>query len=138
LDVRNEDDVRWLYALIWPEHTERRSLLESAVSVAKANPPTLFEGDALAELPSITEKVPTEEQLCLFNTHVLYQLTPEQRDAFAEVVDQIGRGRDLFWIDCEWYGEEPEVQFTEYADGEKTSDVFANYDAHGRWIERIV
>ena len=69
------------------------------------------------------------------NTHVLYQLTPAQREELTDVVKHIGCDRDLFWLDCEWYEEEPEVRFTEYVDGERTTNVLANYDAHGRWIE---
>lgn len=135
LDVRDEADVRWLRALVWPEHDDRRALLEGAISVARETPPTLVAGDAIEELGSVCERVPDDERLCLFNTHSLYQLTPAQRDEFAEEVDRVGRTRDLFWVDCEWYGAVPEVRFTEYADGERKTAVLARYDAHGRWIE---
>lgn len=135
LDIRSSDDVRWLRALIWPEHVERRSLLEGAVSIARETPPTLIEGDAIEALGSVSERVPRDEQLCVFNTHTLYQLTPDQRDEFAKQVDRVGRDRNLFWVDCEWYEEVPEVRLHEYADSERQTTVLAFYDAHGRWIE---
>ena len=135
LDVRDEDDVRWLRALIWPEHEERRDMIKGAISIARESPPELVEGNALTELRNICNEVPKDEQLCLFNTHVLYQFTPQQQETFAELVDEIGRDRDLFWANCEWHGDEPEVRFIEYTDGAKSTDVLALYDAHGRWIE---
>jgi hypothetical protein len=50
LRIEDDEDVRWLRALVWPEHAERRRLLENAVSVARASPPKLIEGDALTDL----------------------------------------------------------------------------------------
>jgi hypothetical protein len=47
IDVGNPGDVRWLLALTWPEHEERRALLRHAVSVASDHPPALRAGDAL-------------------------------------------------------------------------------------------
>ncbi|UTF52413.1 DUF2332 domain-containing protein [Natronosalvus rutilus] len=135
LDVRNEDDVRWLRALIWPEHEERRNLIEGAVSVARESPPELIEGNALTDLENVCSEVPENEQLCIFNTHVLYQFTVEQQEEFAELFGEIGQSRDLFWANCEWHGDEPEVRFVEYVDGTKSIDVLALYDSHGRWIE---
>lgn len=135
LDVRAPDDVRWLRALVWPEHDDRRSLLEGAIAVARETPPTLVEGDAIETLAAAAERVPVDEQLCVFNTHTLYQLTPEQRDEFAEQVEVIGRERDLFWVDCEWCEDVPEVRLHAYVDGSEETTVLAEYDAHGRWIE---
>ena len=135
LDVRDEDNVRWLRALIWPEHEERRSLIEGAVSVARESPPELIEGNALTDLESVCNRVPEKEQLFIFNTHVLYQLTVEQQEEFAELVDEIGQSRDLFWANCEWHGDEPEVRLVEYKDGIKSTDTVAVYDSHGQWIE---
>lgn len=86
-------------------------------------------------LAAVCERVPGDERLCTFNTHSLYQSTPAQRAGFAAAVDEVGRGRGLFRVDCEWYGELPEARVTEYADGERSTTVLAHYDAHGRWID---
>ena len=134
LDVRNEDDVEWLRALIWPEHGERRALIDGAVAVAHESPPDLVEGDALMELGNLCADVPEDEHLTIFNTHVLYQFTADQRAEFAAAVDELGARRDLSWLNCEWYGEDPEIHFVEYEGGEKSTAVLASYDSHGRWI----
>lgn len=135
LYVTNDEDVRWPRALIWPEHEERRHLLGNAVSVARKSPPELVEGDALTDLRNVCSRIPDDERLCIFNTHTLYQFTAEQRDEFAGEIGKLGRSRDLFWLNCEWYGDEPEARFEEYEDGAKSTDTLALYDSHGQWIE---
>jgi hypothetical protein len=135
LRVSDDEDVRWLRALVWPEHEERRALLESAVSIGRDSPPALVEGNALTDLESVCSRIPESERLCVFNTHALYQLTAEQRDEFADAIDELGGSRDLFWLDCEWYGDEPEVRLVEYVDGVKSTDTLALYDSHGEWLE---
>ena len=135
LDCQDEADAQWLRALVWPEHDERRQLLDGAISLAHDSPPTLIEGDALNELHSVCERVPDDNALCLFNTHVLYQFTSDQQQAFEGLVDELGDTRDLFWANCEWHGETPEVRYVEYTDGDKSTGTLARYDAHGRWLE---
>lgn len=135
LDPHDEADARWLRALIWPEHDERRRLLDGAISLARESPPTLVEGDALNELHAVCERVPDDHALCLFNTHVLYQFTTDQQRAFEGLVNELGETRDLFWANCEWHGETPEVRYVAYTDGDKSTGTLARYDAHGRWLE---
>ncbi|MFC6731117.1 MULTISPECIES: DUF2332 domain-containing protein [unclassified Haladaptatus] len=135
LSVENEADVKWLRALIWPEHESRRERIEAAVSVARESPPELVEGDALADLKTLCNRVPEDEHLCIYNTHVLYQFTEEQQADFAALVADIGQSRDLFWANCEWHGETPEVRYVAYENGEKSAGTLAAYEAHGRWID---
>lgn len=45
LDVRDDADMAWLTALVWPEQDDRRVRRASAVEVARADPPTLVAGD---------------------------------------------------------------------------------------------
>ena len=135
LDVREDEDARWLRALVWPELEDRRSLTEAAISVAREHPPELVRGDAVADLPEACERIPSDEQLCIVNAHTLYQLDPEQQLEFGETVDRIGQTRDLFWIWSEPTGDEAELRFAEYEDGESSTEVLANHDGHGRWLE---
>src|SRR5262249_53551755 len=58
VDVRDEDQIAWLRALVWPEHRERAALLASAVAFAQKNPPRVIRGDALASLPAVLREVP--------------------------------------------------------------------------------
>lgn len=94
LDVTSADDVAWLEALIWPEHTHRRARLLAAAEVAAADPPRLVRGDLVDDLPALAASVPRDATLVVFHTSVLYQVPMEKRLAFADVV------RDLpdHWI----------------------------------------
>lgn len=137
LDVRDEDDARWLRALVWPDLEDRRSYTEAALSVAREHPPELAQGDAVANLRDVCERVPADEKLCVFNTFTLNQLVLERQAEFEEQVDRIGERRDLFWLWCEPAGDRCEVRLVEYEDGESSIELLAYHDAHGRWIEWV-
>jgi hypothetical protein len=47
VDIYNDEDVRWLQALIWPEHTERQEYLRNAIEVARDDPARRIAGDAV-------------------------------------------------------------------------------------------
>ena len=51
VDVMDDDAVRWLETMVWPEQDERRDRLRAAVEVARTDPPYLVRGDLLDELP---------------------------------------------------------------------------------------
>ncbi|GAB3431313.1 DUF2332 domain-containing protein [Flindersiella endophytica] len=97
LDVTKPDDVAWLDALIWPEHTHRRDRLRAASAVAAADPPLLVRGDAVSALPELAAKAPEGATLVVFHTSVLYQMPEPQRTAFADLV----RGLPGHWISVE-------------------------------------
>jgi hypothetical protein len=94
LDVTDPADVAWLEALIWPEHAHRRARLRAAAAVAAADPPLLVRGDLVDDLPALAAQAPAEATLVVFHTSVLYQVSPDRRAAFVDVV------RDLpgHWI----------------------------------------
>jgi hypothetical protein len=48
--VDRPEDMRWLETLIPPERVERRKRLRAAVRIAQADPPAMFEADAIAGL----------------------------------------------------------------------------------------
>lgn len=135
LDVREEDDARWLRALVWPELEERRSLTEAAISVARDHPPQLIQGDALDVLLSTCERVPPDEQLCIVNTHTLYQLSPDEQAEFERLIERIGETRELFWIWDEPTESDSVVGLTTFANGTSSTQILAMHDLHGRWIE---
>lgn len=97
LDVTEDDDLRWLETLIWPEHEHRRQRLRAAADVVRADPPHLVRGDLLAELPALAAQAPRDATLVVFHSSVLYQVPVATQHAFTALV------RDLpgHWISCE-------------------------------------
>jgi hypothetical protein len=89
LDVTDPDDVGWLEALIWPEHSNRRDRLRAAAAVAAADPPELVRGDLVDDLPSLAAKAPGDATLVVFHTSVLYQVPATRRAAFVDLVRRL-------------------------------------------------
>ena len=50
LDVRDDEDVRWLDSLVWPEQTDRFTVLRSAVALARQDPAPIHRGDLTVDL----------------------------------------------------------------------------------------
>jgi hypothetical protein len=83
LDVTDPADLRWLEALVWPEHTHRRARLRAAAALAAAEPPLLMRGDLVDDLPALAALAPADATLVIFHTSMLYQVPPPRRKAFA-------------------------------------------------------
>ncbi len=78
VDVMDDDAVRWLETMVWPEQDERRDRLRAAVEVARTDPPYLVRGDLLDELPSLVEQAPPEATLVVFHSAVVAYLEPRR------------------------------------------------------------
>lgn len=83
LDVRSADDVAWLDALIWPEHDDRRARLNTAVQIARADPPQIVRGDLNEALPALAASAPADATLVVFHTAVLAYLVEAERKRFV-------------------------------------------------------
>ncbi len=91
LNVANDEDVRWLQALVWPGEGERTRLLGEAIAVARRDPPRVMKGDLRRDVKAVAERAPKDATLVVFHTAVLaYVREAADRDAFAENVKQIG------------------------------------------------
>ncbi len=83
LTVRNEADVAWLDALIWPEHDDRRARLRAAVAVARRQPVEIVRGDLNVEIEALVARAPTGATVVVFHTAVLAYLNETDRNRFA-------------------------------------------------------
>lgn len=98
LDVRDPADLAWLDALVWPEHIERRERLHRAAALAAADPPHLVRGDLEDGLSALIAQAPAEATLVVFHSNVLYQVPPDRRARFVDVVRRLDRVR---WVAIE-------------------------------------
>jgi hypothetical protein len=103
LDVRDDEDVRWLESLIWPEQTDRFPLLRGAVEIARAEPPYLVAGNLLRDLPALAAQAPSDATLVVFHSSALAYVEPPGRQAFSETVREL----DACWISNEAPGVVP-------------------------------
>lgn len=89
LDVRDDEDVRWLESLIWPEQTDRFERLRYAVRIARAEPPDLVTGDLLRDLPALAAAAPRDATLVVFHSAVLAYVDSAGRHAFAAMMAEM-------------------------------------------------
>jgi len=118
IDVHDADAVRWLLACVWADHPERRRRLEGAVALARTDPPPLTAGDLVDDLPALLAAAPEDAPLVVFHSAVLSYVSPERRRAFADVLGEVSRRRDVVWLSNEARGIVPEVADLAPATGE--------------------
>src|SRR6476646_7404524 len=53
LDVSSDADMQWLGGLLWPGETGREQRLAGAIAAARRDPPVVYRGDLLTELPAL-------------------------------------------------------------------------------------
>jgi len=134
LDVRDADDVRWLECLLWPGETGRRERLAAAIDTARRDPPPLYRGDLLTDLPGLVRQAPPGATLVIYHSAVLAYVQPPRRGQFAELV----RSLDAVWISNEAPGvvhsvpaPPPETRsFVLIQDGR----TIALTEGHGSWL----
>jgi hypothetical protein len=89
LDVNDEDDLRWLEALVWPEHHKRRQRLLAAAGIARTDPPLLVRGDLLTDVPTLAAHAPEHATLVIFHSAVLTYVAPPARALFVDLVREL-------------------------------------------------
>jgi hypothetical protein len=140
LALANNEDIRWLEALVWPGEEYRVPRLRAAIEVARADPPPLVVGDLRRDLKRLAAEAPSDATLVVYHTAVLaYVREAEDRAAFARSVGDVGG----IWLanegiesipgaPSEPFGEPArEDAFLLCVDG----DPVAWVDSHGTWIE---
>ncbi len=97
LDLADPRTVAWLAACVPPE-AGAATRFAAAVEVARAHPAPSVRGDLLDVLPGVVADLPADALVCLVDTYVHVFLPPDRLAGFHELVDRIGRERDLEWI----------------------------------------
>lgn len=97
LDVADPDDVQWLRTLVWPEQHDRLERLNTAVTLAQADPPHIVRGDLNTHLVGLAAQAPPDATLVVFHTAVLYYVPPPDRTTFVNQVRRL----DAHWISQE-------------------------------------
>jgi tRNA threonylcarbamoyl adenosine modification protein (Sua5/YciO/YrdC/YwlC family) len=90
LDPRDPAAARWLEALVWPEHAERRARLRAALEVARTQPFEVCQGDALALLPELAREAPAEATLVVMHSMALAYFSAEDRRRVADLCRDLG------------------------------------------------
>lgn len=137
LDLNDPDDLRWLEALIWPEQTERRRRLRSAVRIRATVQVDMVRADASSAIGGVLDRLPTAGPAIVFHAFTLNQFPVEARSRFDGALRAASSRRSISRIGLEyWEGTEdwPEVRV-----GLTESDLVPVMQAHphGDWIKAI-
>ena len=134
LDVTDEDDVRWLECLLWPGETGRRERLAAAIETARRDPPRVYCGDLLTDVPALAGQAPPGATLVIYHSAVLAYVDGPQRASFANLV----RTLNAVWISNEGAGVVPGVEVPRHVGGPfvlaRDTAPAALTDGHGTWL----
>lgn len=139
LDVSDDDDVRWLRCLLWPGETGRRERLDAAIATARRDPPPVYRGDLLTDLPGLARQAPADATLVVFHSAVLAYVAPPDRERFARIV----RALNAVWLSNEAPGVGPGTgpgtggrrRRESFVLTENGDSAIALTDGHGTWLE---
>lgn len=137
VDLSDEQEVRWLEALVWRDQPERLERLR-AVRIARREPLRIVEGDLLDELLPLAAEAPANATLVVFHSAVLTYLSPPDRVRFAELV---GSTRAV-WLSNEGPDVLPGLPTAELPTDERSfvlgrdgHTVLALTAPHGGWLD---
>lgn len=136
IDVTDPKALRWLRALIWPEHVERARLMDEALEVAARVPVDVAQGDATVEVESAARRLPTDAARVVFATHALYQIPAEGIEAMlAGIARASDEGPiDLLTMESNGQGSSA-IEWIAFEGGRLASrETIAESDSHGRWL----
>jgi hypothetical protein len=148
IDVTDDEEARWLEACVWPDQADRFHRLVSAIAIARAQPPEILAGDAVASLATGIDRVGAGAHPVITNSWVLNYLTSEARVAYLAELDRLGADRDLSWVYAEAPALVPElpnspdpkdphltvVSMVRWRTGERLVDHLATVHPHGFWM----
>jgi hypothetical protein len=139
LDVTDDDAIRWLRTLVWPEQEQRRSLLDAAVTIASSAPPHLVRGDLVDTLDDVVRAAAPHGTVVLFHSAVIAYLDDASRRRFASRMKQLVAAGSARWVSNEGDRVLPEITRTARGSG-RSSERFvlgldgqavARTDGHG-------
>jgi hypothetical protein len=101
LDASDADDRRWLQALVWPENRDEADLLDRALAVVAADPPTVRAGDAVDVCPALAAGLPPREPRVVFHAATRLHVPDERRGDFDRAIASLGRDAPLYRLSLE-------------------------------------
>lgn len=99
IDVKQEEERRWLLALCFPELRDEQRRLATALDVIGRTEITMLEGDGLARLEEALALAP--DPLCIFHSACLFYWPVETRRKLEEFLVETSRKREFWRISIE-------------------------------------
>lgn len=141
IDLTNEVELRWLRALIWPEHVERHQRLIDAAAELSRSQIDLRAGDAVELLPAMIADTPDDAALIAYSTVALYQIPSDGRAQMFKTLAETSAQRPVWLVTLELHMEDignsemPSLAITRFNQGKQQRQLLAKASPHGWWIE---
>lgn len=134
LDPYDVSARRWLDALIWPEHHERRARLRSALELVSTLEMEMVGGDATATLPVCLDNLAPGVPVVMMSSFTLAQFSPAQRDRLETVLSDARAHRPVHSISMEALEKSDDWAQLVVDDGSGTR-IVGQAHPHGEWVE---
>ena len=152
VDVRDDDQMRWLLACQWPDHLDRFEVARRALALARSlpDPPVVRRGDAVEDLAAVVARLPFDAHLCVLHSWVAAYFTPDEQHALTAAIARLAETRPVSWLFAEIPYEVPGLPvppprekvrgatalvLVEQAPGrDRTERRLADMHSHGRWL----
>ena len=130
------DGLRWLRALVFPEHRERHTEIEAAAEIARLDPPRLVQGDAVQLAAPLAAEAPEDATLVFYASMVLNQIPPAGRAQLRERLVELSRSRPVALLtlggNVEGFAG---LRLEQYRSGAMQKTELGTAHAHGRWLD---
>ncbi|MGE7951395.1 DUF2332 domain-containing protein [Lysinibacillus xylanilyticus] len=134
IDIHDEEELRWLQALIWPEHQERRLLLNQALPILKELDLQLIKGDGIKLLNDISRDINPDAMLVVYHTHVANQIPMELRLELIEQLKEVSKARPLYHCYNNLFDSQLHQDFIDQGEIESIRTM-ERPDGHARWFK---
>jgi hypothetical protein len=134
IDRNDPDDRRWLDALIWPEHEERRERLRGALALTSGIEMEFVEGSVLDELGQILDDLPASDPVVVMNSFVLIQLDLAQRREVEQIIETARSSRPVYRVSLEFVDKDDDWARLEVGDQLELADL-GRVHPHGEWVD---
>jgi hypothetical protein len=134
LDPSDESARRWLEALIWPEHDERRARLRSALHLVSSLDIEMIGGDATDTLARVLDDLAPGIPVVVMSAYTLGQFDQNQRARLEEIVADSRADRPGHRISMESLEKSDDWAQLVVDDGTGPR-VVGQAHPHGEWVE---
>jgi hypothetical protein len=142
INPTDKDEILWLKALVWADQPERFTAMDEALKLSDLKSIKFIQADAIVDFEREILEIEGPQTVIIYATHVLYQFTQAQRDAFYAMLDRIGQNRDFYFLSVEgiksllqkYQSNETVVELTCYKNKQKLVKFLAETNGHGNWI----
>ena len=142
IDPTDLDEVLWLKALAWTDQLDRFEAMDEALKLSDLKNIKFVRADTITEFEQEILKVERDRTLIIYATHVLYQFTEDQKDAFYAMLDRVGQARNFYFLSVEgiksildrYQSKETVIELTSYKKKQKAVTFVAETNGHGNWI----